>query len=191
MRSRRLQLAAALALAGLVASSAYALPWDIDMADSQAVKAYERVMPALPDGVVSQPSATAPRSFHPNYVRGSAEGEALRQPVEGTDVDAAQGKLMYGTYCAPCHGIDGINLGPVAQPGRLPGVVPLAGGAGVAKSRSDAWIYLTIRNGGAVMPSYGHAMTEEEIWATVAHVRTLESAKYVPPAPAVPAPEVP
>jgi mono/diheme cytochrome c family protein len=185
MRSR-LRVAGALALAGLVASSAYALPWDIDMADSQAVKAYERRMSDLPDGVVSQPSTTAPRSFHANYVRGSAEGEALRQPLESSEATLVTGKQMYATYCAPCHGVDGINLGPVAQPGRLPGVVPLAGGAGVAKSRSDAWIYLTIRNGGAVMPSYGHAMADEEIWATVAFVRTLESSKYVPPAPEVP-----
>jgi mono/diheme cytochrome c family protein len=65
----------------------------------------------------------------------------------------------------------------------LPGVVPLAGTAGVARLRTDGWIYLTIRNGGAVMPSYGWAMSDEEMWAVVAHVRTLANGAYAPPAP--------
>ena len=87
------------------------------------------------------------------------------------------------TYCAPCHGVDGQNLGPVAQPGRYPGVVALAGNAGVAKHRTDGWIYLTIRNGGAIMPYYGWAMSDDEIWATVHYIRTMPNSQYIPPAP--------
>lgn len=177
-------LAAALAVVALGASSvALGLPWDIDMADGQAKKAYARDMNGLPAEVVAQASPLSPMPFVQNHKRGSAEGEALVNPLPADAATLARGKAMYNVYCTPCHGADGINLGAVAQPGRLPGVVPLAGPAGVAKFRSDGWIYLTIRNGGAVMPSYGWAMSEDEIWSTVAYTRTLSDAKFVPPTP--------
>lgn len=163
------------------ATAAWGLPWDVDMADSAAVKGYERSMPVLPEGVVAQPARTSPKGYTVNHVRGSEAGQALVSPYGDDASTLALGGRMYGTYCAPCHGADGVVLGPVAQPGRLPGVVPLAGVAGVAKNRTDGWIYLTIRNGGAVMPSYGYTMSDEEMWATVAYVRTLANAKYVPP----------
>ena len=89
---------------------------------------------------------------------------------------------MYNIYCTPCHG-DGETVGPVGEPGRFPGVVSLAGAAGVAKLRTDGWIYLTIRNGGAIMPYYGWAMSDDEIWATVHYIRTMPNSQYIPPAP--------
>ncbi|MBA2321438.1 MAG: cytochrome c, partial [Deltaproteobacteria bacterium] len=30
--------------------------------------------------------------------------------------------------------------------------------------RSDAWLYLTIRNGGGIMPPYGWGMNDTEMW---------------------------
>jgi mono/diheme cytochrome c family protein len=151
------------------------------MADGATVKAYEAQMPGLPEGVVSQPSMSSPKTYTVNFVRGSDAGQALVSSYPADAETLALGGKMYGIYCTPCHGVDGVNLGAVAQPGRLPGVVPLAGPAGVAKNRNDGWIYLTIRNGGAIMPPYGHAMSDREMWSTVAYVRTLDNAKYVPP----------
>ena len=110
------------------------------------------------------------------WLRTSPEGQALVSPYPSDDAQLALGEQMFGIYCTPCHGVDGVHLGPVAAPGRLPGVVPLAGPAGVAHLRTDGWIYLTIRNGGAVMPTYGWAMSDKEMWSVVAYVRTLENA---------------
>ena len=177
---RILALAAVLGLGA--STAAFGLPWDVDMADSQAVRGYEGQLIGIPEGVVAQESMLSPRNHVPNFVRGSAEGEALTAPMPATEQVLAQGETMYNTYCTPCHG-DGVNLGPVAQPGRYPGVVALAGGAGVAKARSDGWIYLTIRNGGAIMPYYGWAMSDDEIWSVVHYIRTMPNAKYIPPAP--------
>lgn len=186
MRDKLRWIAAGLATMA-VTTAAFALPWDIDMADSQVVKGYERDMGTLPSGVVAQDALGSPKVHVTNHKRGSAEGEALANPLEPASPETlAQGGRMYGIYCTPCHGADGVNLGAVAQPGRLPGVVPLGGPAGVARLRTDGWLYLTIRNGGAVMPSYGWALSENEMWSTVAYVRTLQNAKYVPPAPEVP-----
>jgi mono/diheme cytochrome c family protein len=160
----------------LVSSVALALPWDIDMADQQPVKAYEQTMPPPVEGTVAQPNLLSPEPQVANWLRTSPEGQALVSPYPADEAQLALGAEMFGIYCTPCHGVDGIHLGPVAQPGRLPGVVPLAGTAGVARLRTDGWIYLTIRNGGAVMPTYGWAMSDQEMWSVVAYVRTLENA---------------
>jgi S-disulfanyl-L-cysteine oxidoreductase SoxD len=183
---RRGAVAAAVVGALGVSSVALGLPWDIDMADGQQRKAYSSPMGGVPEGAIAQTTLGNPTGYSPNFVRGSPEAEALTMPSSSEET-LALGEQMYGVYCTPCHGADGVNLGPVAQPGRLPGVIPLAGPAGIAKLRSDSWIYLTIRNGGAIMPAYGWAMNDEEMWAIVAHVRTLNSAAYNPtptPAPA-------
>ena len=172
---------AALAV-GVGSTAAFGLPWDIDMVDGQAVKAYSQPMRTLPEGVVSQDHMLTPRSFTPNYERTSDEGMALTSPLQDSEAVLAQGEKMYDIYCAPCHG-DGTKVGPVGEPGRFPGVLMIAGSAGVAKSRTDGYIYLTIRNGGAIMPAYGWAMTDDELWSVVHYVRTLPDAKYIPPAP--------
>ncbi|MBX2796121.1 MAG: cytochrome c [Myxococcales bacterium] len=187
-RSRR-WIAGAAAVAALgVSSVALGLPWDIDMADTQAVKAYAQRMPDLPEGVVAQSNLLSPKDYTTNAVRGSADAATLLAPV-ATDERKQLGEKMYGIYCAPCHGADGVKLGPVAAsegaPDRMPGVLALAGPNGVAQLRDDSWIYLTIRNGGAVMPAYGHTMSDEEMWAIVHFVRTLPGAAYGTPEPAV------
>src|SRR5690606_37535142 len=105
-------------------ATAFSLPWNIDMADSQAVRAYERVMAPLPEGVVSQEHVLTPRSWSPNYTLQEAQG--VENPLPATEEVLALGSDMYGIYCTPCHG-NGVDLGPVAAPGRFPGVVALAG----------------------------------------------------------------
>jgi mono/diheme cytochrome c family protein len=173
-----------------ISTAAFGLPWDVDMADAQSVRGYENQMIGIPAGVVAQDSKLSPRGYSRNHKRGSVEGEALRPPMAASPEVLAEGKFMYGAYCAPCHGSDGVVLGPVAQPGRYPGVVALGGANGIAKNRTDGWIYLTVRNGGVIMPSYGWAMDDEEMWALVHYVRTLPNARYIPPAPK-PAEEAP
>lgn len=181
MSRQRLALGAAVVAALGVSTVALGLPWDLDMADTQAVKAYSTDMPGVPEGAIAQDNLLSPRGFVPNVRREAPEAAEI-VPPEATAASRQLGGRMYGVYCTPCHGADGVTLGPVAAPGRLPGVVPLAGPAGVAKLRSDTWIYLTIRNGGAVMPSYGHTMTDDEMWGIVHYVRTFANAQNTPPA---------
>ncbi len=178
-------------VAGLcISSAALGLPWDTDMADGQAVKAYSVPMRPLPEGVVSQENLISPVHFSPNFQRGTAEGEALTNPLAESATVLATGEKMYGIYCTPCHG-DGLNLGPVAQPGRFPGVAVLSGAQGRVHLRTDGWIYLTARNGGGIMPAYGWAMNDTELWSIVSYLRTMPNSRYTPPAPAVAPAEAP
>jgi mono/diheme cytochrome c family protein len=154
-----------------VSTAAWALPWNIDMVDSDAVKAYEQEMRTLPQGVVAQPNALTPFGYVRNYVRESAEGQALSNPFEVNDAFLATGERMYGVYCQPCHG-DGLELGPVGAAGRYPGVAVLRGEQGRLPQRTDGHVYLTVRNGGGIMPSYGWAMNDREMWSIVAWMRS-------------------
>lgn len=173
-------------------TAAFGLPWDIDMADSQAVKAYREPMRPLAEGVVSQPNKLSPKSFTESYSPADPETAALAAPFDATPETLEKGKRMYTIYCTPCHG-DGVNLGPVAQPGRVPGVAVLAGPEGRLKRLSDGWVYATIRNGSlsTLMPPYGYMMTNSETWDIVQYVRTLDQSAYVPPAPAPASTETP
>jgi mono/diheme cytochrome c family protein len=143
-------------------------------------------MAGPPDGAVAQPNVASPLTFSPNVRRETPEGQALRNPLPDDEATRARGKVMMETYCAPCHGADGVNLGPLAAPGRVPGVVPLAGPAGIAKMRTDGWIYLTIRNGSAIMPAYSWAMSDAEMWSIVTYLRTLPNAQHTPAQPVTP-----
>jgi mono/diheme cytochrome c family protein len=183
---------AAVALATGLSSTAWALPWNIDMADSASVKAYEQAMAVLPDGVMSQPNLLTPISYRRNWALTSPDVNGLTaEAVLGEAFDlkdpahVAKGAVMYNTYCVPCHG-DGVNLGPVGAPGRYPAVAVLAGDTGRLSKVSDGWVYLTVRNGSlsTLMPGYSFAMDDREIWALISFLRSetvLKGTTYVPP----------
>ncbi len=151
--------------------------WLTDMMDGQNIKAYESTMAQVPEGAVSR------NRYVPNADRMTPEGKALANPYAVDDDLLATGEWAYQVWCAPCHNPDALGMGPVTQndPANgkkrfmMPGLA-LAGPAGVAKARSDGYLYLTIRNGGAIMPGYDWAMEDREMWAIVAWIRTLDGA---------------
>ena len=76
-----------------VSTAAWALPWNVDMVDSDAVKAYEQEMRTLPQGVVAQPNALTPLGWR-----------IFRVPVRGRKhVDAASAKLIADLKSAGFH----------------------------------------------------------------------------------------
>ena len=178
------------ALAG--GTAAFGLPWDVDMVDAWSVKAYEQPMRPLPDGVVAQMNVVSPKYFVPSYATSGPADPRIAALVSPFAEDVELGQKMYGVYCTPCHG-DGIVLGVLAKPGRVPGVPLLGSDKGRAHTMTDAWIYRTIRHGSlsTIMPPYGYAMTDREMWSIVSYVRTIEGARYTPPQPESAAPTTP
>jgi mono/diheme cytochrome c family protein len=131
----------------------------IDMFDSTMVKPYEAPMGLPVDGTISS-------RYVENHNRFAPEAANLVAP-EGTD--AANGKRMYNTYCAPCHAAEGKGNGLAAKrSGTIPGIA-LSGSA----MKTDGYLYLTIRNGSAIMPGYSWAMADSEMWDVVAYLRSL------------------
>ena len=168
--------ATAVALGLSLSSTAMALPWDIDMVDAYFYRGYEWNMMTVPDGAVSI------NRYAPNSDRMTPEGQALRNPYPVNTAAVAKGEQMFNTYCTACHGVKGQGGAPVADNSsgkRYPILPPMLSGDGaVTALRSDGYLYLTIRNGAAVMSGYGQAMDDDEMWAIVSYIRTLDGAAY-------------
>ncbi|NOY26241.1 MAG: cytochrome c [Oligoflexia bacterium] len=188
-RSRLHRLAAAvLCGAGLLASStANAFPWDWDMVDAEFYKAYEWAMMSLPDGAVTM------NHYVRNGDRMTPQGQAIKNPLTSpTNTDIVVGQRMFSIYCQACHGVEGKGGAPVTKNDPANGIkrypIPppmLSGPGAITAVRSDGYIYLTIRNGGAIMPRYASQLDDSEMWAIVTYIRTLDGATFAaPPEPA-------
>jgi mono/diheme cytochrome c family protein len=107
-------------------------------------------------------------------------------PMDHADVAnaafVAQGKQIYATRCAGCHGADlkGEQGWPQPRPnGSLP-ASPLDQ-SGTTRQRDDVWIFTTIKQGGQVtaapgstssMPAFGGGLTDTQIWAVVSYIKS-------------------
>lgn len=152
----------------LVASAAFAFPWDIDMYRGATVQPLASAPRVMPEGTLPSTGAEPPTSR--DYMTTNEHN-----PLSSTSTpeDLAKGKDLFATDCAPCHGDNGKGDGPVAH---LLKTKPtdLVGGAG--KDLPDGYIYGTIRDGGVAMPSLADAMSEHERWQVVIFVRSLQQA---------------
>ncbi len=162
----------ALALTGVSACNPHGrnttkLQYMPDMADNPTVKTQESYLNP-PEGAVTINAILYPET--PDL----AEQE-LRNPFgEGAQVSrdvVTNGKLMFETYCAVCHGLDGKGkalLGdayPLAAPDLTrPDLV----------ARKDGFFFYRISNGANLMPSYAHAISPHERWQLITYLRTLQ-----------------
>jgi mono/diheme cytochrome c family protein len=136
-----------------------------NMTQTAKIVAGERVF-RMPAGVVPRGGALIlPReqrdvaTRRPNPIRPSAESVAI-------------GRQHYAVFCTPCHGPEGKGgvSGPVATK-FIP--TPDLTNAELQKQRTDGYWHSYITAGGAVMPSYGEALSSQEAWHLVNFLRTL------------------
>jgi mono/diheme cytochrome c family protein len=97
-------------------------------------------------------------------------GERLRNPITPTDASLENGKHLFQIYCALCHGADAKGGGPVAQKFVPPPDLTLE----IFRQRPDGFIYATIRDGGALMPGQGPALSPRERWDIINYLRHLQ-----------------
>lgn len=169
-RSRRGRLLVLICLVGLARSPwVYALPWNDDM----------YWQPELEAGTAARPPAARSVPTEGSEQPGSARigarmraGVRLRNPVPATPGSIGNGKTLFGTYCATCHGPDGRGDGPMV------GKVMPSSDLHTTRLRNqrDGYLYATIRSGGLVMPAYAHALSVEERWDVVNYLRALQRA---------------
>lgn len=114
-------------------------------------------------------------------------------PVDIDRQTILDGEEKFNIYCAACHGYEGDGNGMVGRRWSYP--VPnlhddkyqIAAGEGDAAERTgrDGYLFHVIRNGIPndtqpgyyKMPPYSHALDENEAWAVVAYVRTLQASR--------------
>ncbi len=138
--------------------------WKNDMFYTQRVMPGEMAF-SMPPGSVAR---TGSELYYPKEAREAAA--ARTNPVPATAESVKKGGELFAIYCTPCHGTAGKGDGLVAAKFVPP---PDLTNPDLQKVRPDGdWeSYLSV--GGAVMPSYGEALSPEERWEVIDYVRTL------------------
>lgn len=97
----------------------------------------------------------------------------VTMPAEA-DVDAAvvRGDTLFHNFCWTCHGMKMAGDGPVAAQFMPPPDLL----AEATRNRSDGFIYMYMRHGGVVMPSYGNAVSSKDAWDIVHYIRSMQKA---------------
>lgn len=155
----------AVAGAGGLIGGAVVVRWTDDMTQTARILPGERVF-RMPAGVV-------PRGGDLVIPREQRDVAAKQpNPVKPSAASVAVGRAHFATFCAPCHGPEGKGgvTGAVATKFIPP---PDLTNAELQKQRTDGYWHSYIVVGGAVMPSYGEALSSEEAWHLVNFLRTL------------------
>ena len=132
--------------------------WFSTMSRTDAIQPYESAPLPPPEGSV-------PLDGLPAFDLTTVEG-LLTNPFPADSVSRARGEALFLTYCAVCHGADGLGKGPVAA--KFPAVPPVAG----AVRFSDAYLFGLITQGRGLMPAYGR-IPRTARWDIVNHLRVM------------------
>lgn len=90
------------------------------------------------------------------------------------DPEVKDGKALFTSYCAKCHGMTGFGNGPSAASLSTQTGMNLT----ILQDRSDEELYQTISAGkGVEMPPWGLVLTPEQRRAILTYVRTLSVAQ--------------
>ena len=161
MRTRKV-LACLVACFAIVAGAVAvrSLPWTQDMVRGRAVE---------PQALMQVPPPNTLAINHPRVMdRIEADGR-LTNPLAASPEVLRQGRTLFDTYCAVCHGANGPNPTPVGK--HFPEIPDLS--ATAIQAYSDGLLYSIIREGGFSMPGYAETVSVPERWALVHFIRTF------------------
>jgi mono/diheme cytochrome c family protein len=102
------------------------------------------------------------------------------QPAAPLPQTGGRGQILYETHCAICHGLAGKGDGAGARVIRQ-SIRDFSNPAAM-REVEDRFLFEIIKKGSSqfgrsnAMPSWGMKLSDEEIRAVVAHIRTLASA---------------
>lgn len=129
---------------------------------------------------------TAGQTYQTRLVAVVDQPDVVNPFAAGNLPDAAwltQGRQLYVTHCAACHGMNGHGDGPRSAT-LNPRPTDLTAHM-VAGKHTDEQTYLTISNGrtNTAMPAWGGTLREQEIWQLTAYIRTFAQQTDAQPAP--------
>ncbi|MGB0273973.1 MAG: c-type cytochrome [Flavobacteriaceae bacterium] len=126
----------------------------------------EAQLPA--DGSVAR--GWAPYDY-PNTNEGYEDAKAnLVSPLEQTDAHRAEGKELYGVYCAVCHGSKGDGQGILMTREKFLGIPSYAD-----RDITDGSIYHVLMYGKNAMGSHAGQVNATERWQIAQHVMYLRN----------------
>jgi mono/diheme cytochrome c family protein len=99
-----------------------------------------------------------------------AAARAIKNPVPSNPTSLKEGKSLYVTNCAPCHGNKGKGDGPAAA---ALSPKPADHTSATIQSEKDGSLFWKISQGNKPMPAYSTMLTETQRWELVDFIRTL------------------
>ena len=110
---------------------------------------------------------------YPNTFEGyTAAGEELTNPLEKSEKNTAEGKVIYEKMCMHCHGPKGGGDGQLIETGKFPPAPAYNGGA--LKDLPEGKMFHTITYGKGLMGSHASQLTKEERWKVVHYIQELQ-----------------
>ena len=100
-----------------------------------------------------------------------ASADNVKNPLAGNPNAAKDGKTLYITYCAPCHGEKGKGDGPA---GGALNPKPANHSSSAVQSQSDGAIFWKLSEGRGPMAAYKNSLSEQQRWSLVSFIRTLK-----------------
>lgn len=94
----------------------------------------------------------------------------VKNPLTGNTDILKYAKVIYTTYCGPCHGSKGKGDG-VAATGLA--TKPADHSSDYVQNQTDGALYWMITQGRNPMPSYKTTLTDNQRWELVNYIRTL------------------
>lgn len=95
----------------------------------------------------------------------------VTNPLDSSAEVLAEGKRLYSVFCTHCHGATGMGDGLVGQVIRG---IP-AYNVGRVKTLEEGHIFHVITHGKGRMGAHGSQVNQEERWAIVRYVQTLQN----------------
>ena len=97
-------------------------------------------------------------------------GRTLENPLPEIEPVLEQGRVLYATYCAPCHGGAGAGDGPVGEVYK--GIPNFS--AGRYAEMTEGYIFHVITHGQGRMWPYASQIAPIDRWKIVRYVQTLQ-----------------
>ena len=92
-----------------------------------------------------------------------------------SDASVAHGDSLFHVICWSCHGKTMAGDGPIAAKG-IPATNLLSQ---QTRDRTDGFMYMYMRHGGAIMPSYGNVLSSRDAWSLVHYIRHMQKTSPV------------
>lgn len=108
------------------------------------------------------------------YEASAADSNPLTLTADNEEQIFADGKRIFTSNCAHCHGAKGNGNGPMVESGAYVGVPDYAN----LKELSDGQIFYSIYYGKGFMGSHASILNKKEIWTLVHYIRRFQDANY-------------
>jgi mono/diheme cytochrome c family protein len=99
------------------------------------------------------------------------DARKIKNPIASDSASIAEGKKIYGRYCASCHGPTGKGDGAMALSGGTPSNLT---DETWDHGSTDGEIFVVVRDGlSSDMESYKDRLTEKQIWQVINYIRSI------------------